>query len=87
MKRLFWPSAMPEAVTMDEFTEAVERVTGLEKRRRLIQEGNSVSPITRALRPGGLQLPNTDPVHKVSIIPRGLAALGYTLQRPEETAT
>jgi len=28
-------------------------------------------------------LPNTDPVHKVSIIPRGLAALGYTLQRPE----
>jgi len=29
-------------------------------------------------------LPNTDPVHKVSIIPRGLAALGYTMQRPEE---
>ncbi|HEY1066065.1 MAG TPA: hypothetical protein VGE52_08140, partial [Pirellulales bacterium] len=29
-------------------------------------------------------LPNTDPVHKVSIIPRGLAALGYVLQRPEE---
>jgi cell division protease FtsH len=29
-------------------------------------------------------LPNTDPVHKVSIIPRGLAALGYTLQRPDE---
>ena len=29
-------------------------------------------------------LPNTDPVHKVSIIPRGLAALGYTLQRPED---
>ena len=29
-------------------------------------------------------LPNTDPVHKVSIIPRGLAALGYTMQRPEQ---
>ena len=29
-------------------------------------------------------LPNTDPVHKISIIPRGLAALGYTMQRPEE---
>jgi len=29
-------------------------------------------------------LPNTDPVHKVSIIPRGLAALGYTMQRPED---
>ena len=28
-------------------------------------------------------LPNTDPVHKVSIIPRGLGALGYTMQRPE----
>ena len=28
-------------------------------------------------------LPNTDPVHKVSIIPRGLAALGYMMQRPE----
>ena len=28
-------------------------------------------------------LPNTDPVHKVSIIPRGLAALGYTMQRPD----
>jgi cell division protease FtsH len=29
-------------------------------------------------------LPNTDPVHKVSIIPRGLAALGYTMQRPTD---
>ncbi len=28
-------------------------------------------------------LPDTDPVHKVSIIPRGIAALGYTMQRPE----
>ena len=28
-------------------------------------------------------LPNTDPVHKVSIIPRGLTALGYTMHRPE----
>src|SRR4029077_9685941 len=29
-------------------------------------------------------LPNTDPVHKISIIPRGLAALGYMLQRPTD---
>ena len=29
-------------------------------------------------------LPNTDPVHKVSIIPRGVGALGYVLQRPED---
>jgi cell division protease FtsH len=31
-----------------------------------------------------LALPGTDPVHKISIIPRGVAALGYTLQRPTE---
>jgi cell division protease FtsH len=31
-----------------------------------------------------LALPGTDPVHKVSIIPRGIGALGYTLQRPTE---
>ena len=31
-----------------------------------------------------LALPGTDPVHKVSIIPRGIGALGYTIQRPTE---
>ncbi|GHK91140.1 hypothetical protein ECZU18_07210 [Escherichia coli] len=31
-----------------------------------------------------LALPETDPVHKISIIPRGIGALGYTLQRPTE---
>ena len=31
-----------------------------------------------------LSLPGTDPVHKVSIIPRGIGALGYTIQRPTE---
>ena len=43
------------------------------------------SPITKAGHAlVAYSLPNTDPVHKVSIIPRGLAALGYTMQRPEE---
>jgi cell division protease FtsH len=34
-----------------------------------------------------LALPGTDPVHKVSIIPRGIGALGYTIQRPPRTAS
>jgi len=75
-----------DSVTMDEFTEAVERVTaGLEKRQRIIHEDEKqrVAYHESAHALVACSLPNTDPVHKVSIIPRGLAALGYTLQRPE----
>ena len=75
-----------ESVTMMEFNEAVERVTaGLEKRQRLIQEDEKqrVAYHESAHALVAYCLPNTDPVHKVSIIPRGLAALGYTMQRPE----
>ncbi len=75
-----------ESVTMVEFNEAVERVTtGLEKRQRLIQEDEKqrVAYHESAHALVAYCLPNTDPVHKVSIIPRGLAALGYTMQRPE----
>jgi cell division protease FtsH len=75
-----------ESVTMVEFNEAVERVTtGLEKRQRLIQEDEKqrVAYHEAAHALVAYCLPNTDPVHKVSIIPRGLAALGYTMQRPE----
>ena len=74
------------AVSMDEFNEGVERVTaGLEKQQRIIHEDEKLRV---AYHESGhalvaYSLPNTDPVHKVSIIPRGLAALGYTLQRPE----
>lgn len=74
------------AVGMDELNEGVERVTaGLEKRQRIIHEEEKLRV---AYHESGhalvaYSLPNTDPVHKVSIIPRGLAALGYTLQRPE----
>jgi cell division protease FtsH len=74
------------AVTMQEFTEGVERVTtGLEKKQRIIHEDEKlrVAYHESAHALVAYSLPNTDPVHKVSIIPRGLAALGYTMQRPE----
>ncbi len=75
-----------KSVGMHEFNEAVERVTaGLEKKNRVMNEDEK---IRIAYHEAGhalvaAALPNTDPVHKVSIIPRGLAALGYTMQRPE----
>ncbi len=73
-------------VGMDEFNEGVERVTaGLEKKQRVMNEDEkhrvAYHEAGHAL--VACVLPNTDPVHKVSIIPRGLAALGYTLQRPD----
>jgi cell division protease FtsH len=75
-----------KAVGTTEFNEAVERVTaGLEKKNRVMNEDEKIRV---AYHEAGhalvaAALPNTDPVHKVSIIPRGLAALGYTMQRPE----
>ncbi|MCS7238109.1 MAG: ATP-dependent zinc metalloprotease FtsH [Thermoguttaceae bacterium] len=74
------------AVTMEEFVEGVERVTaGLEKKQRIIspEERRRVAYHESGHALVAYCLPNTDPVQKVSIIPRGLAALGYTLQRPE----
>ncbi len=74
------------AVGMDEFNESVERaMAGLEKKQRVM---NDDEKLRVAYHEAGhalvaYSLPNTDPVHKVSIIPRGMAALGYTLQRPE----
>jgi cell division protease FtsH len=78
--------ANKSSVTMLEFNEGVERVTaGLEKRQRVInaEEKQRVAYHESAHALVAYSLPNTDPVHKVSIIPRGLAALGYTMQRPE----
>ncbi len=75
-----------KAVSMEEFTEGVERVTaGLEKRQRVMHadEKQRIAYHESAHALVAASLPNTDPVHKVSIIPRGLAALGYTMQRPE----
>jgi cell division protease FtsH len=76
-----------EAVTMADFTNAVERmVAGLEKRNRLLnakeREIVAYHELGHAL--VALSLPGVDPVHKVSIIPRGVGALGYTIQRPIE---
>ncbi len=73
-------------VSMQEFNEGVERVTaGLEKKQRIMNEDekNRVAYHEAGHALVAFLLPNTDPVHKVSIIPRGLAALGYTMQRPE----
>ncbi len=75
------------SVGIEEFNEGVERVTaGLEKKMRVIQpdENKRVAYHESGHALVAYSLPNTDPVHKVSIIPRGLAALGYTMQRPED---
>ncbi|HEX4130334.1 MAG TPA: ATP-dependent zinc metalloprotease FtsH [Pirellulales bacterium] len=74
------------AVGMEEFNEGVERVTaGLEKKQRIIHqdEKQRVAYHESGHALVAYSLPNTDPVHKVSIIPRGLGALGYVMQRPE----
>jgi cell division protease FtsH len=74
------------SVGMQEFNEGVERVTaGLEKKQRIInqEEKQRVAYHESGHALVAYSLPNTDPVHKVSIIPRGLGALGYVMQRPE----
>jgi cell division protease FtsH len=76
-----------DAVTMADFTNAVERmVAGLEKRNRLLnpKEREIVAYHEMGHALVAVSLPGTDPVHKVSIIPRGIGALGYTIQRPTE---
>jgi cell division protease FtsH len=75
------------AVTMEHFNLAIERiVAGLEKRNRLLnpreREVTAYHEIGHAL--VARALPGVDVVHKVSIIPRGIGALGYTIQRPTE---
>ena len=74
-------------VQMQHFNEGVERVTaGLEKKQRVMNadEKQRVAYHEAGHALVAYSLPNTDPVHKVSIIPRGLAALGYTMQRPTD---
>ncbi|WP_183154082.1 ATP-dependent zinc metalloprotease FtsH [Paracoccus siganidrum] len=76
-----------EAVTMEDFNNAVERiVAGLEKRNRLLnpREREIVAYHEMGHALVAMALPGVDPVHKVSIIPRGIGALGYTIQRPTE---
>ena len=76
-----------ETVTMEDFTQAVERtVAGSERRGRLLnpdeRERVAFHEMGHAL--AAAALPKTDPVHKISIIPRSIGALGYTMQRPTE---
>ncbi|MDE5453214.1 ATP-dependent zinc metalloprotease FtsH [Bradyrhizobium sp. CSA112] len=75
------------AVAMTDFNNAVERmVAGLEKRNRLLnpKEREIVAYHEMGHALIALSLPGVDTVHKVSIIPRGVGALGYTIQRPIE---
>ena len=76
-----------EAVTLDDFTIAIERIiAGLEKKSRVLgpEERRRVAFHEMGHALVAATLPGVDPVHKVSIIPRGVGALGYTLQRPTE---
>ncbi|MDJ0675423.1 MAG: ATP-dependent zinc metalloprotease FtsH [Calothrix sp. MO_167.B42] len=76
-----------EAVIMADFNEAVERVlTGLEKKSRVL---NEMEKSTVAYHEVGhaivaILMPGAGSVEKISIVPRGVGALGYTLQLPEE---
>ena len=74
-------------VGLDEFEEGIERlIAGPEKRQRLIrrEEKRRIAYHEAGHALVARCLPETDPVHKVSIIGRGSGALGYTLYRPEE---
>jgi cell division protease FtsH len=76
-----------ENVTLEDFTQAIERiVAGLEKRNRILSphERDIVAHHEMGHALVAMSLPGVDPVQKVSIIPRGIAALGYTMQRPLE---
>jgi len=73
------------AVEMAELEEAVDRVmTGMERRSRALSEDEKKRVAYHEMGHAlvGLLLPHADPVHRVSIIPRGTAALGMTLQLP-----
>ncbi len=76
-----------EQVGLPELQEAVERVVaGLEKKNRVLnkmeKERVAHHEVGHAL--VALSFPGADPIQKISIIPRGIAALGYTLQLPTE---
>ncbi|KAB7738579.1 ATP-dependent zinc metalloprotease FtsH [Parvibaculum sedimenti] len=75
------------SVTLADFTGAVERiVAGSEVKSRLLkpEERKRVAYHEMGHALVAATIPGTDPVHKVSIIPRSIGALGYTLQRPTE---
>ncbi len=76
-----------QQVNMEDFTRAVERIiAGTEQRTRLLstkdRERVAYHEMGHAL--AAASLPGMDPVHKISIIPRSIGALGYTMQQPTE---
>src|SRR5713101_6285952 len=76
-----------ERVTMAEFNEAIERAAvGLERKSRIMlpEEKQRVAFHEAGHALVACSLPNTDPVHKISIIPRGVGVGGYVLSRPDE---
>ena len=76
-----------EKIGMEELEEGIERVmAGPERKSRLINdhEKRIIAYHETGHAIVAKILPGSDPVHKISIIPRGHAALGYTLQLPEE---
>jgi cell division protease FtsH len=76
-----------EEIRMDDFNVAIERIiAGLEKKNRLLnpREREIVAHHEMGHAFVAAALPGCDPVHKISIIPRGIGALGYTIQRPTE---
>ena len=76
-----------DEVSVEDFTVAVERiVAGLEKKNRLLnpRERRIVAHHEMGHALVALRLGDGGVVHKVSIIPRGIGALGYTIQRPTE---
>ncbi len=76
-----------EEVCFDDFTVAIERiVAGIEKKSRVLskEERRRVAYHEMGHALVAANLPGVDPVQKVSIIPRGVGALGFTMQRPTE---
>ncbi|HED00270.1 MAG TPA: ATP-dependent metallopeptidase FtsH/Yme1/Tma family protein [Proteobacteria bacterium] len=76
-----------ETVQMSDFKDGIERVSaGLEKTNKLInaREKEIVAYHEAGHAIVSLSLPQADPVHKISIIPRGISALGYTVHLPTE---
>ena len=76
-----------EAVGLNDFTAAVERlIAGLERKSSLLDpdERRVVAYHEMGHALAASTLPAMDPVHKVSIVPRAIGSLGYTLQRPTE---
>ena len=75
------------AVAFQDFNDGIERiVAGLEKKNRVLNERERRTVAYHEMGHAlvAMALPGADPVHKISIIPRGIGALGYTIQRPTE---